>query len=201
MPLPVGTVPAIVTGIGSLLGGSSARSAARQEARKQRDFQKMMSDTAHQREIKDLKLAGLNPILSGMGGRGASTPAGAKADIQDIITPALSSAMQVKSAFAQIEQLDASSRNLNASAAMTEAQTPKQGFFGSIWSQIKKNLDTTIEGIHSAKSIDARKKRGQARQVGPDYAISVNTSNSEYDKRVRAAKKRADEYRRKAYAR
>lgn len=49
------------------------------EAAKSRDWQKMMSDTAHQREIKDLKAAGLNPVLSVMGGNGASVTSGATA--------------------------------------------------------------------------------------------------------------------------
>lgn len=46
------------------------------QAEIQRDWQKMMSDTAHQRETADLKAAGLNPVLSA-GGTGASTPSGA----------------------------------------------------------------------------------------------------------------------------
>lgn len=49
------------------------------EAAKNRDWQKMMSDTAHQREVRDLQAAGLNPVLSAMGGNGAAVTSGATA--------------------------------------------------------------------------------------------------------------------------
>lgn len=62
---------------GGIFSGFGARKAAEiQEriARDNRDWMERMSNTAHQREVTDLRAAGLNPILSATGGQGATTP-------------------------------------------------------------------------------------------------------------------------------
>lgn len=49
------------------------------ESEKNRQFQERLANSAHVREIEDLKKAGLNPVLSGLGGQGAFTTGGSEA--------------------------------------------------------------------------------------------------------------------------
>lgn len=49
------------------------------EAQKQRDWEQYMSDTAYQRQVKDMQAAGVNPAMAMNSANGASTPSGASA--------------------------------------------------------------------------------------------------------------------------
>lgn len=116
----VGSAMALSAGA-SLLGGERRNRAQGEQASAQMAFQERMSSTAHQREVADLKAAGLNPMLSV--NHGASSPGGAMADIQDTITPAVSSAMEAGKTAVAVPNVKADTHVKEASAKQVEAQT------------------------------------------------------------------------------
>ena len=83
-----------------------------------------MSSTAYQRSTKDLELAGLNRILAL--GKPSSTPAGATAVMQNVKAPlaagisrAAHSAIDVQRQMAEIENIQANTKNTNVNATFT----------------------------------------------------------------------------------
>lgn len=81
--MAIGAIGAgLLSGAATIYGTQQQNQANSAQALRQMEFQERMSGTAHQREVEDLRKAGLNPILSALG-PGASSGSGASAEMQN----------------------------------------------------------------------------------------------------------------------
>lgn len=151
----------------SFLGGERANEASAREAARNRAFQERMSSTAHQRQIKDLKKAGINPILSARYG-GSATPAGSTAQQRDTISPAVNTALAARRQRQELKNMKAQDYVLNAQGMLTDFQSAKAAADARIAAnaasvdQIRAKLDREIYSGAFGKYLRAMQLGGAA---------------------------------------
>lgn len=108
----------------SYAGQSSANSQNKDIWRKQQDWSEMMSSTAYQRAVADMKKAGLNPALMYSKGAGAASTPGSSigAPMQDSVGKGASTALQAKLLQAQLAKNEADIKEVNSRTDLNRAQ-------------------------------------------------------------------------------
>lgn len=157
------------------------------EAQKNRDWQERMSSSAHQREVRDLIAAGLNPVLSVTGGSGAavtsgatassSAPSGAMGNVDNSATGAISGLLG--SLLSSLLSLESTRVSAQSNQAIADKYTAMSKYTSELQAQTQLNT-ANIQAM-------AQKYTADAHLAGTKYASDQSAAAAKVSASIHAA--------------
>lgn len=162
--------PALIAGGMALAGGLLRNRGEKQEAQRNRKFQSQqasrqmgfqqkMRNTEWQAAIADMEAAGVNPALAYSQG-GASAPMGAsatgsKADIDDVVTSGVSSAMQARRMSADLKLLKAQEANVGEDTFLKQQQRHTANALAAKYDVEMRSMKLAIPGLQNIEKFES----------------------------------------------
>lgn len=154
-------------------------------AREQMSWQEEMANTAHQREVRDLVAAGLNPLLSV--NAGAVTPNYQRAEVEnpvDSVFRGLSSAVQAARVDSEVRLLETQADQAEASVQETYSRDLKNQTDAFRASEEAKNVQEVRKGIVLDNAAKAAKL--------PGLKVEGDIDSTEYGQQIRKLQRLMD---------
>jgi small-conductance mechanosensitive channel len=166
--------------VGPIVQGASAIGTNLTNLKIARDanaLQERLSSTAHQREVKDLIAAGLNPVLSATKGmQGSSTPQANVAKMENPASGIMNSASQAMRLSDEIQKLRADSNLSNSLAREAEEKAETQASI--------RDTNTALQGKYQQEILESK---ARARQI--DHNIEEIVARiGQIDEQIKGAK-------------